>query len=84
MATEGVAPAAAAHGLISEIQRIFSLEESGVMNKIQDLRSKYSSLCGEDPLPIKSTVGMVLDGVTVTMIIPGEHILYFELFHDLT
>jgi hypothetical protein len=35
------------------------------------LRTKFAELFGEPPLPIKSTVGMVLDGITVSMTIPG-------------
>ena len=36
------------------------------------LRSKHLIDDDDGPLPIKSTVGMVLDGLTVSMTIPGE------------
>ncbi len=48
--------------------------ESGneLPEEVVTLRSKHLMDGDDGPLPIKSTVGMVLDGLTVSMTIPGE------------
>ena len=43
------------------------------------LRSRHIIDDDDGPLPIKSTVGMVLDGLTVAMTIPGEVSFFDDL-----
>lgn len=50
-----------------------------LQEELLSLRTKFNNLFGEHPLPIKSTVGMVLDGMAVSMTIPGYRILIFQI-----
>ncbi len=59
---------------MSRVEKEMQFTECGneLPEEAVTLRSKHLIDDDDGPLPIKSTVGMVLDGLTVSMTIPGE------------